>query len=293
MSDQTKLALLSDSLVSDTVRSAGAAKSFAVGGKVSLRKRPRMKVDRTHDDPYLAGESQNHRCLYIDKRVPKTMTVKGKTFDPAKYLAIHESNERKHMDAGMKYEPAHRLALKAERKAVEADGINWAGYQEQMHKLAAITQHEGTARLHPPTDLFKGPFPRREKALLRAHGDRAPEGVRSFVGGGSTTPEDEDSGPSAEDIQAAGEEHGPWEDKAEEHGPWKNMDLGRTRRNTARQSKLQSAWPRVFSRDWGRSRLWQWARVAAHKRARLSELRLLRDRGQWWVVSWEDWAEQR
>ena len=41
MSDQTKLALLSDSFVGDTVRSAGAAKSFAAGGKVKLRKRPR------------------------------------------------------------------------------------------------------------------------------------------------------------------------------------------------------------------------------------------------------------
>src|ERR1700692_4096115 len=188
MSDQTKLALLSDSLVGDTVRSAGVTKSFAAGGKVSPRKQPRLKVDRTHDDPYLAGESQNHRCLYVDRRVPKTMMVKGKAFDPAKYLAGHESVERKHMDRGMKYQPAHRLALKAERKAVEANGIDWNGYQAQMYALAAITQREKSKGQHPPRDLYKGPFPRAEQARLTKEGDKAPDqtpGVKSFEEGGS------------------------------------------------------------------------------------------------------------
>ena len=221
MSDQSKLALLSDSLVSDTVRSAGAAKSFAAGGKVSLRKRPRMKVDRAHDDPYLAGESQNHRCLYIDKRVPKTMKVKGKSFDLAKYLAIHESTERKHMDAGMKYQPAHRLALKAERNAVEADGIDWNGYQEQMHALAAVTQREKSKASHPPRDLYKGPFPRAEQARLTKEGDTAPD-VKSFEEGGPV--EDDEGGLSEEEARLRGlepiepEESGLWPEEAKARG---------------------------------------------------------------------------
>src|SRR6202035_4811930 len=119
----------------------------------------------------------------IDKRVPKTMNVKGKSFDPAKYLAVHESVERKHMDAGMKYEPAHRFALKQERKGVEADGIDWTGYQEQMSALAAVTQHEKSKGQHPPRDLYKGPFSRAEQARLTKEGDKAPDqtpGVKSF-----------------------------------------------------------------------------------------------------------------
>ena len=241
MTDQSKLTALSDSSVADTIRSAGAARSFAKGGTVEptqaqlekgRRSRPLgslrkirangsdqgMKVDRTYDDPYLAGMSQDHRRLYIDKRVPKKLTVKGKTFDPAKYLGVHEKTERKYMDAGMKYQPAHRLALKAERRAVEADGIEWNGYQAQMYKLASVTEHEASSRLHPPTDLYAGPFPASEKAVLKAHGDRDAE-VKSFAEGGAV--EDE---PGPWDEYSAPEEHGSEEPRDEEGdqeaGPW-------------------------------------------------------------------------
>jgi hypothetical protein len=140
-----------------------------------------LRVNRTQDDPYLAGISQNHCTLDIDKRVPKTMVVKGKSFDPVKYLAVHETDERKHMDVGMKYEPAHRLALKAERAAVEADGIDWNGYQEQMHKLAGITQKEKNP--HPPSDLYKGPFTNAGQRKLTREGDSAPD-VKKYAEGG-------------------------------------------------------------------------------------------------------------
>src|SRR5579864_2250737 len=158
-----------------------------------------LRVNRTNDDPYLAGESENHKCLYIDKRVPKQMIVKDKSFDPAKYLAVHESEERKHMDAGMKYEPAHRLALKAERAAVEADGIDWNGYQEQMHKLASITQKEKNP--HPPRNLYKGPFPTKEQNKLTREGDTAPD-IKKYAEGGEI--EGDDEGISEDDAIAQG-----------------------------------------------------------------------------------------
>src|SRR5579863_7277230 len=132
MTDQTKLAILGDSPVAGTIR------SFAKGGRVT--------INRKYDDPYLAGMSEDHKRIYIDRHIPKKITVKNKSFDPAKYLAVHETVERKHMDRGMKYEPAHRLALKAERAVVEADGINWKGYQEIMHRLAEFTEKETTSR---------------------------------------------------------------------------------------------------------------------------------------------------
>jgi hypothetical protein len=174
VTDQTKLALLADSPVSDTVRTGGAARAYARGG---------MVVDRAHDDPYLAGMSVNHRTLYIDRHVPRTLTVKGKTFDPAPFLMVHEQHERYHMDRGMKYKPAHRLALKAEQKAVVAAGIDWNGYQEIMHRLATITQRESTTLSHPPRDLYKGPFSNRQQKELTKKGDFAPDTKRFAEGG--------------------------------------------------------------------------------------------------------------
>lgn len=189
MSDQSRLALLSEGPTADIVRSSGAVRSFQQGGPV--------QVVRTKDDPYLAGMSEDHRRVYIDKRVPKQLNYKGKIFDPAKYLVVHETIERRHMDKGMKYEPAHRLALKAERAAVEADGINWNWYQGQMHRLAGITEKE--KNVHPPRDLYKGPFPRREQNKLTKEGDTAPDikgSTKGYAEGGEVeggieaTPED-------------------------------------------------------------------------------------------------------
>lgn len=170
-----------------------------------------LKVDRTHTDPYLAGISDDHRTLYIDKRVPKTLTVKGKTFDPAKYLGVHEEAERKLMDNGMKYEPAHRLALKSERKAVVADGIDWNGYQEVMHRLAAITQREKPAQSNPPRDLYEGPFrgdPKEEATIEK-------EGVKHFAEGGLVEDDDDDNDLpvlSDEEIETKGYRRGETDD---------------------------------------------------------------------------------
>ena len=129
-------------------------------------------IDRTHDVPYLAGSSEDGTKTYIDKRVPAELTVKGKTFDPALFLAVHEAREHELMKAGEPYESAHREALKAERSAVEAAGIDWDGYQEEMHKLAGVTEHE--AAKVPPPDLYTKPYPHREAEFLKREGERAP-----------------------------------------------------------------------------------------------------------------------
>jgi hypothetical protein len=197
MTDQTRLAALSDGPTSALINSAGTMRSFKKGGAVT--------VVRNKDDPYLAGMSEDHRRVYIDKRVPKKITVKGKTFDPSKYLIVHETIERRHMDRGMKYEPAHRIALKAERAAVEADGINWDGYQGQMHRLAGITEKEKSP--HPPSDLYKGPFPNKEQNKLTREGDTAPNikgSTKSYAEGGEVEGDQQWPVISDEDIKSNG-----------------------------------------------------------------------------------------
>lgn len=122
-------------------------KKYAAGGK----------VDRSHDIPYIAGISKNSHCLYVDKRIPKTLTVKGKTFDPAKYLRVHETHEHMLMTKHRwTYEKAHQSATQKEKAAVKADGIDWNGYEAEMRGYADETEHEKHAR--KPKNLYLGPY---------------------------------------------------------------------------------------------------------------------------------------
>ena len=124
------------------------------------------KINREFDVPYLAGSSNDGRTVYIDKRVPHELVVKGKSFDPAPALAAHELAEHSAMMKGKSYVAAHREdGLPAERKVVEASGVDWLAYQEQMHKLAENVTEPEKAK-NPPPDLYLKPYPHREAEFL-------------------------------------------------------------------------------------------------------------------------------
>lgn len=128
-------------------------------------------IDRTYDVPYLAGSNNAGGVTYIDKSIPQQMTVGEKTFDPAKYLNVHEQVEHALMTQGdMSYQEAHSIALKQERAAVEGDGIDWAGYQRQMHEFALKTQGKEKEGLVPPADLYTKPYPHDEAQFLARKG---------------------------------------------------------------------------------------------------------------------------
>lgn len=129
------------------------------------------RIDRSHDVPYLAGSNNAGGVTYIDKRVPKRLTLHGAggrqvTIDPAVPLNVHEQVEHALMvRAKLPYETAHRIALKHEQKAVADLGANWTSYQDAMHRLAATTQAEHPA--NPPRDLYLKPYPHTEAEFLR------------------------------------------------------------------------------------------------------------------------------
>jgi hypothetical protein len=96
-----------------------------------------MRICNQYCVPGLAGYSRDGQTIYIDKRLPRWLTLHtGRSIDTFKYLAVHESTERKleYEGKGMKYQEAHALAEKEECKAVEADGIKWSEYQGYMLK---------------------------------------------------------------------------------------------------------------------------------------------------------------
>lgn len=181
----------------------GKFKDWLAKGK---RKAPLGKlaetVNRKNSVPWLSGASNTPtgKPINIDHRLPRQITVKGKTFSPDKYLVIHELEEYKAMRAGKKYEPAHRIALRAEKAVVEADGIDWGGYQEFMHRFAE--RLEKAAHPNPPKNLYDKEYPKGMKASLKR------EGVRSFADGGAADDSEfittDDQAQSAEAVQEAG-----------------------------------------------------------------------------------------
>src|SRR5579863_7346519 len=83
-----------------------------------------MKLDRTHDVPYLAGYSQDGQTIYIDRHLPPTMNYKGRKIEVDRYLIMHEEVEKTLIDQlGLHYLHAHQIATRAEEAAVRADGI--------------------------------------------------------------------------------------------------------------------------------------------------------------------------
>lgn len=126
-----------------------------------------LQVNREHDVPYIAGPSNKGDTLYVDKSVPKEMTVGDKTFDPAVPLAIHEFTERhvlntltkKGMTDNKAYEIAHHeYAEPAEDAWYRANGIDVASVNKEWDKLDRHTEQETSEDKNYPKDLFKKPY---------------------------------------------------------------------------------------------------------------------------------------
>ncbi len=189
------------------------------------------KINRADNVPYLAGASKTKSGLpvNIDSRVPKEITVKGKTFSPDPFLLVHELKEYSLMLTGMPYHKAHGIALKAERAAVERTGIDWKGYQEVMHKLAEKIEKLPHPRI--PKYLYIKPYSHWEQHELDKQ--EAHE-VRAFAAGGyvSGDPDDPienepDAVPSAPAAanQTSIQASGGWHD-VDETGGWHDADEG-------------------------------------------------------------------
>jgi hypothetical protein len=87
------------------------------------------KIDRGHDIPYIAGYSQNGEKIYIDRHMPRSASLGGKRVRTDRFLILHEAVEKALLDElGLHYLHAHQIALRAEKAAVEAEGLTWRDY---------------------------------------------------------------------------------------------------------------------------------------------------------------------
>jgi Transglycosylase SLT domain len=120
-------------------------------------------VNHSNHVPYGAGASDTPTGfpVNIDKRIPQfNMEVTKADGEPAdlhKYLTIHEIAEYKAMKDGETYEKAHHdIATPAEKKAVQADGVDWKKYTHVMDGYLKKTEEEGHTDL--PKGLYLKPY---------------------------------------------------------------------------------------------------------------------------------------
>ena len=95
----------------------------------------RVRLDRKHDVPYLAGYSRDNKTIYIDRHLPKTFVTRRKRVAIDDFLILHEAVEQALIDhVGLTYQHAHQIALRVEQAAVRAADISWHDYNQFMQE---------------------------------------------------------------------------------------------------------------------------------------------------------------
>lgn len=127
----------------------------------------RVRVDRRHDVPYLAGYSRDGTTIYLDRHLPKFFRFRGKTIAVDRYLVMHEAVEKTLIDQlNLHYQHAHEIATRAEEAAVRAAKISWRAYDRFMQQYVKQVGYERLTRL--PADLDQKPYrDEHDRDLLR------------------------------------------------------------------------------------------------------------------------------
>jgi len=118
----------------------------------------RVKLDREHDIPYLAGYSVDRSRIYIDRHLHHCFTDHlGREHYVDKFLILHEATEKAMIDTwGLCYQHAHQIALRAEEAAVRAAGIEWHDYDRFMQQWIKTADSAKLTRV--PRDLDLTPY---------------------------------------------------------------------------------------------------------------------------------------
>jgi hypothetical protein len=133
-----------------------------------------VRVNRSFDVPYLGGSSRAG-TIYIDRRLPKSFTTRGRRIAADPFIILHEAVERVVGDRlRLHYQHAHQIALRVEEAAVRAAGVSWHDYNAFMQKNV---DRAGKHFTRLPRDLDLKPYRdegdqemlKRIRQILRAH----------------------------------------------------------------------------------------------------------------------------
>lgn len=131
---------------------------------------PGTPVDASHSIPYAGGVARDGSRVYIDKRIPRVVTVGGKPIDAHQAIAFHERVEfplMHHM--GMDYADAHQIATAMENHFVRHHyGVDPRKYQETLRGSVGAARQSGDEE---PADLDHKPYADSGELHLLRHAD--------------------------------------------------------------------------------------------------------------------------
>jgi len=112
-----------------------------------------MRIDRTHDVPYVGSCNKRGDTIYIDYELPSHLESLGKRYDIDRYIIMHEVVEMLFEHTlKFSYRDAHQIATHAERALVQSDGLSWSVYS----RFCSVWAKKIGGRKsypNPPTDI--------------------------------------------------------------------------------------------------------------------------------------------
>jgi hypothetical protein len=110
--------------------------------------RAETTLNRDYNVPLAGGISTDGKTIYVDKAIPD---------DYDDYLRVHEFVEKRLLDSGIDYLPAHAAATAAELAAVEDDGIDIDEYDRFWDRYEKVAAKHKIGQDTPP-DLEMKPY---------------------------------------------------------------------------------------------------------------------------------------
>jgi len=115
-----------------------------------------VRVDTSHDVPYVGGSSRDGSVVYIDRHLRGELPTRVGVFQPIPFIVLHEVVEKRLALSGWRHGPAHMEANRVERAAVIEAGIPWDAYDNWTYAAVKGDAHERIVK--PPKDLDLTPY---------------------------------------------------------------------------------------------------------------------------------------
>jgi hypothetical protein len=131
------------------------------------------------DIPWVAGRNLSCSRIYVDRHCQIIRKIRKNSggslsVNITPFLAHHERPEFFLMHRlGWEYEPAHHVATVVEKEAVEAVGLHWNSYRNEMRKDIKKDEDPRIDRCPPDLDVEpyeEGASPKLVKRILDAMG---------------------------------------------------------------------------------------------------------------------------
>ena len=127
-----------------------------------------INLIETKQCPFLAGYSKNGENIYIDESLAKAApSIDGVPYSRWKWALVrHECSEKRHIDAGMKYAPAHeRYATPDEHLELRRMRIDPGSYEKVLRPFIEACEHKALTNV--PLDLDCTPVKGNDEASRR------------------------------------------------------------------------------------------------------------------------------